>query len=80
MSQEILSKLNTSHIEEISSSMNEPEWLKNYRKSSLSIYDSLPIETSPLYNKYTDAKKMDPEKYLFQTLLLKQYLLFFKKD
>ena len=62
MSQEILSKLNTSHIEEISSSMNEPEWLKNYRKSSLSIYDSLPIETSPLYNKYTDAKKMDPEK------------------
>ncbi|MDC6463200.1 Fe-S cluster assembly protein SufD [Nitrosopumilus sp.] len=62
MSQEILSKLNTSHVEEISSSMNEPEWLKNYRKNSLSIYDSLPIETSPLYNKYTDAKKMDPEK------------------
>ena len=62
MSQEILSKLNTSHIEEISSFMNEPEWLKNYRKNSLSIYDNLPIETSPLYNKYTDAKKMDPEK------------------
>ena len=58
MSQEILSKLNTNHIEEISSSRNEPEWLKDYRKSSLSVYDNLPLETSPLYNKYTDAKKM----------------------
>ena len=59
MSQE-LSKLNDTHIDEIS--LNEPDWLKEYRKNSLSIYDSLPIETSPLYNKYTDAKKMDPEK------------------
>ncbi|HJM26171.1 MAG TPA: Fe-S cluster assembly protein SufD [Nitrosopumilus sp.] len=62
MSQEILSKLSTSHIDEISSSGNDPDWLKEYRKNSLSIYDSLPIETSPLYNKYTDAKKMDPDK------------------
>ena len=62
MSQELLSKLNTAHIDEISSSRNEPDWLKDYRRNSLSIYDSLPIETSPLYNKYTDAKKMDPEK------------------
>lgn len=67
MSQETLSKLNTSHIDEISSSRNEPEWLKDYRKNSLSIYDSLPIEMSPLYNKYTDAKKMDPEKVLLST-------------
>ncbi len=57
-----LSKLDTSHIDEISSSHNEPDWLKDYRKDSLSVYDSLPIEMSPLYNKYTDAKKMDPEK------------------
>ncbi|MHA7647698.1 Fe-S cluster assembly protein SufD [Nitrosopumilus sp. S4] len=62
MSQETLSKLNSSHIDEISSSHNEPDWLKDYRKNSLSIYSSLPIEMSPLYNKYTDAKKMDPEK------------------
>jgi Fe-S cluster assembly protein SufB/Fe-S cluster assembly protein SufD len=62
MSQETLSKLSTSHIDEISSSGNDPDWLKEYRKNSLSIYDSLPIETSPLYNKYTDAKKMDPNK------------------
>ncbi len=67
MSQETLSKINISHIDEISSSRNEPDWLKEYRKSSLSIYDNLPIEISPLYNKYTDAKKMDPEKVSLST-------------
>ncbi|KAF6246524.1 Fe-S cluster assembly protein SufD [Nitrosopumilus sp. b3] len=67
MSQEALSKINTSHIDEISSLRNEPEWLKDYRKNSLTIYDSLPLEMSPLYNKYTDAKKMDPEKVLLST-------------
>ncbi len=65
MSQQTLSKINPSHIEEISSSRNEPDWLKEYRKNSLSIYETLPIETSPLYNKYTDAKKMDPEQVSF---------------
>ena len=40
---------------------------KDYRKNSLSVYDSLPIELSPLYNKYTDAKKMDPEKVSLST-------------
>jgi len=67
MSQEILSKLNTVIIDEISLSRNEPNWLKDYRKNSLSVYDSLPIEMSPLYNKYTDAKKMDPEKVSLST-------------
>ena len=67
MSQEILSKLNANHISDISSSRNEPEWLKDYRNSSFSVYDSLPIEMSPLYNKYTDAKKMDPEKVSLST-------------
>ena len=61
MSQETLSKLNISHIYEISSSRNEPNWLKEYRQNSLSIYEKLPLEISPLYNKYTDAKKMDPQ-------------------
>ena len=60
MSQQTLSEINSGHIDEISSSKNEPEWLKQYRQNSLSVYESLPIETSPLYNKYTDAKKMDP--------------------
>ena len=79
MSQELLSKINTSHIEEISSSRNEPEWLKDYRKTSLSVYDSLPIETSPLYNKYTDAKKMDPEKVSLSTTTTETVPAFLQK-
>ncbi|MDH3824037.1 MAG: Fe-S cluster assembly protein SufD [Nitrosopumilus sp.] len=67
MSQQTLSNINKGHINEISSSRNEPDWLKDYRKNSLSVYDSLPIEMSPLYNKYTDAKKMDPEKVSLST-------------
>jgi len=67
MSQVILSNLNTADIDELSSSRNEPDWLKDYRKDSLIIYDGLPLELSPLYNKYTDAKKMDPEKVSLST-------------
>jgi Fe-S cluster assembly protein SufB/Fe-S cluster assembly protein SufD len=55
-----LSTITPSHVDEISASKNEPEWLKQYRKNSFSIYQSLPPEVSPLYNKYTDAKRMDP--------------------
>lgn len=79
MSQEILSKLNSSHIDDISSSRNEPDWLKDYRKNSLSVYDSLPIEMSPLYNKYTDAKKMDPEKVSLSTSTTETIPDFLKK-
>ena len=79
MSQEILSKINTTHIEEISSSRNEPEWLKDYIKNSLSVYDNLPIETSPLYNKYTDAKKMDPEKVSLSTTTAETVPTFLQK-
>ena len=76
MSQE-LSKLNGTHIDEIS--QNDPDWLKEYRKNSLSIYDSLPIETSPLYNKYTDAKKMDPEKVSLSLYTAQSIPSFLKK-
>jgi len=61
MSQLALSSIDSSLIEEISSKKNEPSWLKEYRKNSLSIYHDLPAEVSPLYNKYTDARKMNPE-------------------
>ncbi len=67
MSQETLSRINTSHIDEISSSGHEPEWLNDYRRNSLSLYNSLPLEMSPLYNKYTDAKKMDPDQVFLST-------------
>ena len=62
MEQIALSSLKSSLIDEISSSKNEPDWLKEYRKRSLSIYEELPVEVSPLYNKYTDAKRMNPQK------------------
>ena len=61
MQQIALSSIENSLIDEISSSRNEPKWLKEYRHSSLSIYQELPHEVSPLYNKYTDAKRMNPE-------------------
>ena len=56
-----LSSIENSLIDEISTSRNEPNWLKEYRRDSLGIYHDLPQEVSPLYNKYTDAKKMNPE-------------------
>ena len=59
--EQTLSSIQNSLVEEISSSKNEPQWLKEYRKNSLDIYNELPAEVSPLYNKYTDAKRMDPE-------------------
>ena len=67
-----LSTIGSTHIDEISSSKNEPDWLKEYRKNSLSIYNELPIETSPLYNKYTDAKRMDPQQVSLSVKILTQ--------
>ena len=67
MEQTALSSLQSSLIDEISSSKNEPDWLKEYRRNSLSIYEELPLEVSPLYNKYTDAMRMDPTKISLST-------------
>jgi len=65
MSSFVLSKLDANHLDEISEANNEPDWLKNYRKNSFSIYEQLPPEVSPLYNKYTDANKMDASQVTF---------------
>jgi len=65
MSSFVLSKLALTHIDEISASNNEPTWLKEYRKNSFSIYQELPPEVSPLYNKYSDANRMNPEEVTF---------------
>ncbi len=61
MSQLTLSSIDSSLVEQISAKKNEPDWLKEYRKNSLSVYHDLPQEVSPLYNKYTDARRMNPE-------------------
>ncbi len=61
----VLSALDSNHIEEISSANNEPSWLREYRKNSFLIYRELPPEVSPLYNKYSDANRMDPNQVTF---------------
>jgi len=61
MQQLTLSSLTENHIDEISSTKNEPSWLNQYRKNSFTVYQDLPTEVSPLYNKYSDVNRMDPE-------------------
>ncbi|TLX66712.1 MAG: SufD family Fe-S cluster assembly protein [Thaumarchaeota archaeon] len=61
----VLSKLGPDNIEEISAANNESSWLTEYRKNSFSIYQELPPEVSPLYNKYSDANRMNPEEVTF---------------
>ena len=56
-----LSLLDEQHIKSISAITNEPQWLRRYRQDSLATYDKMPLETSPLYSKYTDAAKMNPQ-------------------
>lgn len=65
MSSFVLSKLGANHLDEISEANNEPVWLKEYRKNSFSIYEKLPPEVSPLYNKYSDANRMDASQVTF---------------
>ena len=60
MEQLALSTIKSHHVDQISTLKKEPEWLKQFRKNSFAIYESLPTEVSPLYNKYTDAKRMNP--------------------
>lgn len=64
MQQLKLSTLSASNIEEISSTKNEPSWLKEYRRNSFSVYQDLPPEVSPLYKKYSDANRMDPDQVI----------------
>src|SRR5574337_904495 len=65
MSSFVLSKLGANHIDEISEANNDPSWLREYRKNSFATYGQLPLEVSPLYNKYTDANKMDSSQVTF---------------
>lgn len=59
-----LSELDESHIDAISAQGRDPQWLQEYRRSSFEAYGRLPLETSPLYNKYTDARRLDPAQVL----------------
>lgn len=55
-----LAEIDAAYVERISSLAGEPSWLADYRRSAASAYERLPIETSPLYGKYTEAARMDP--------------------
>lgn len=55
-----LAGIDAAYVERASSLAGEPAWLADYRRSAMSVYERLPIETSPLYGKYTEAARMDP--------------------
>lgn len=55
-----LAGIDAAYVERISALAGEPAWLADYRRSAASAYERLPIETSPLYGKYTEAARMDP--------------------
>ena len=57
-----LAGLDGGRIEGLSEGAGEPGWLRKLRADSLAVYEGLPLETSPLYTKYTDARRMDPAK------------------
>jgi FeS assembly protein SufD len=57
----ILSTINSQHINTITTENREPDWLIRMREKALSNYESLPVEVSPLYSKYSDANRLKPE-------------------
>ncbi|HZA61381.1 MAG TPA: Fe-S cluster assembly protein SufD, partial [Nitrososphaeraceae archaeon] len=56
-----LSTINSQHINTITTENREPDWLIQMREKALSNYESLPLEVSPLYSKYSDANRLKPE-------------------
>lgn len=59
-SAQTLAEIDASYVGRISDLAGEPAWLADYRRGAASAYERLPIETSPLYGKYTEAARMDP--------------------
>ena len=55
-----LAGIGPEYVERMIALAGEPSWLADYRRSAASAYGRLPIETSPLYGKYTEAARMDP--------------------
>jgi FeS assembly protein SufD len=57
----ILSAINNQYIKAITKENKDPNWLIQMREKALSNYESLPLEVSPLYTKYSDANRLKPE-------------------
>lgn len=56
-----LAGIGPEYVEAMIRLAGEPSWLADYRRSAVSAYGRLPLETSPLYGKYTEAARMSPE-------------------
>lgn len=56
-----LSRLDTNYIGHVSQENSEPKWMSEIRRNAYSKYDTLPLEVSPLYAKYSDANRLEPD-------------------
>ncbi|HEY7110350.1 MAG TPA: SufD family Fe-S cluster assembly protein [Nitrososphaeraceae archaeon] len=56
-----LSQLGTPYLEQITRQNSEPKWLSEIRTAAFSQYGILPLEVSPLYSKYSDANRLEPD-------------------
>jgi Fe-S cluster assembly scaffold protein SufB len=57
-----LSTITDNYIESIIEESNDPLWLAALRNKAFSHYSSLPSEVSPLYTKYSDVNRIQPER------------------
>ena len=60
-----LSDLSHSYVEAVSSDNSEPAWFLESRRKAFSSFQSLPLEVSPLYSKYSDANRIRPQNVRF---------------
>lgn len=56
-----LSQVDSNYVKNISRENSEPAWMSEMRETAFSKYNSLPFEVSPLYSKYSDAKRLHPD-------------------
>ena len=53
--------INNEYVNSITKEKEEPSWLREMREQAFSKYSSLPSEVSPLYKKYSDVNRLQPE-------------------
>lgn len=63
MAQSAVTRFTEEQVGSLSKAMGEPSWLKDYRLQALKSFSSLPLETSPLYTKYSGVSAFDPEQF-----------------
>jgi Fe-S cluster assembly scaffold protein SufB len=60
-----LSSLNRDYLDHLSKDNTESKWMSEIRQAAFSKYNTLPLEVSPLYSKYSDANKLEPDHVRF---------------